>query len=396
MKLGERGKESAAGPACLAGIDPTTVSRRLRSEFEPVGVLPVPGLSKPLLASLLRRAAARWVMSAVLGFMTLSAAMVVRADSPELSMRDFSSGQIKKGVRSIGFGGDGATWGNYALVWKDAGSALADYGDTSYSNGNDFHFTAFGVTSPSLWHDLAIYLIAMTEGTNNLRFDLKSPGLGLEPTPVQGHGTDNAVFSKIALPLAHGVSAGVLLAYETSHFDASSVAVPREAVRYETEWRPSGGLGVAWQPSKRVLFGFRVLLNNDMERRIDPSGTSEGLARSREFRVGGSLSPWDGALIDVGGTRLEKSNVIAGSNSATDKPNIGFEQALLAQRLTLRFGVDETSPTAGLSARFPPFKLDIAYVRNMARNRVGELFGTRSNSILATFTLDYDALRGGH
>ena len=26
--------------------------------------------------------------------------------SPELAMRDFASGQIKKGVRSIGFGGD--------------------------------------------------------------------------------------------------------------------------------------------------------------------------------------------------------------------------------------------------------------------------------------------------
>ena len=40
-----------------------------------------------------------------------------------------------------------------------------------------------------LSHDLEIYLIAMTEGTNNLRFDLKPPGLGSEPTPVQGHGT---------------------------------------------------------------------------------------------------------------------------------------------------------------------------------------------------------------
>ena len=321
--------------------------------------------------------------------------MVVRADSPELSMRDFSSGQIKKGVRSIGFGGDGATWGNYGLVWKDTGSALADYGDTSYSNGNDFHFTALGATSPSLWHDLAIYLIAMTESTNKLRFDLKSPGLGKEATPVMGHGTDNAVFSKIALPLTHVVSAGVLLAYETSHFDAHLVATPQDRVHYETRWRPSAGLGVAWQPNKRLLFGFRALVNNDMERRTDPSGTSEGLARSREYRLGGSISPWEGALIDVGGTRLEKRNSIAGSHSVTDKPNIGFEQALPALRLALRLGVDETSPTAGLSAKFPPFNLDVAFVRNMARNRVGELFGARSNSILATFTFDYGALRGG-
>jgi hypothetical protein len=35
-----------------------------------------------------------------------------QAQSPEISMREFSSSQIKKGVRAIGFGGDGATWGN--------------------------------------------------------------------------------------------------------------------------------------------------------------------------------------------------------------------------------------------------------------------------------------------
>jgi hypothetical protein len=74
------------------------------------------------------------------------------AQSPELAMRDFSSGQIKKGVRSIGFGGDGATWGNYGLVWRDADTALVDYGDTHYTNGNDFHFEAVGLTSPPLWH----------------------------------------------------------------------------------------------------------------------------------------------------------------------------------------------------------------------------------------------------
>src|SRR6266853_165998 len=203
--------------------------------------------------------------------------------------------------------------------------------------------------------------------------------------------TDDALFSKIALPVGHGVSAGILLSYETSHFDASSVATPQDEVRYETRWRPSGGFGVAWQPTKRLMFGFRELLNNDLERRIDPLGTSEGLARSAELRLGRSVSPWDGALIDVGGTRLEKRNAIARTHTTTHEPNVGFEQALLARRLTLRFGVDETSPTAGLSVRLPPCNLDVAYVRNMARSRVGELFGTRSNSILATFTLDYDA-----
>lgn len=313
--------------------------------------------------------------------------------SPELAMRDFSSGQIKKGVRSIGFGGDGATWGNYGLVWRDAGAALIDYGDTSYSNGNDLHFEALGATTPPLWHDLAIYLIAMTQSTNDLQLKLKSPGLGPTATPVSGHGTDDALFSKIALPLGHGVSAGVLLSYEVSHFDGNAVAAPVEEIRYQTQWRPSGGFGIAWQPDKKLMFGFRALLNNDLEQRIDPAGTSEGLARSVEVRLGGSVAPWEGALVDVGGTRLEKHNAIAATHTVSHEPNIGFEQSLLARRLTLRVGVDETSPTAGLSAKFPPWNLDVAYVRNMARSRVGELFGTRANSILATFTLDYDSLR---
>ena len=230
-----------------------------------------------------------------------SVAAPAHADSPELSMRDFSSGQIKKGVRAIGFGGDGATWGNYGLVWKDADGALIDYGDTSYSNGNDFHFAALGVTSPSLCRGLVVYVIAMKEGTNTVHFGLRSPGLGSGPTPVTGHGSDDALFSKIAMPLGHGISAGVLLAHETSHFDAQSTATPAAAVRYDTRWRPSGGFGLAWQPEKRWLFGFRALLNNDLEQRVDPAAATEGLARSAEYRLGGSFSPWEGALLDVGG-----------------------------------------------------------------------------------------------
>jgi len=321
--------------------------------------------------------------------------LLAHAQAPELSMRDFSSGQIKKGVRSIGFGGDGATWGNYGLVWKDAGTALVDYGDTSFSNDNDFHFAAIGVTSPALWHDLAIYLIAMRQDTNEVHLNLKAPGFGHGATAALGTGKDDALFSKIAMPLGHGLSAGVLLSYETSHFDASAVAAPPLAIHYETQWRPSGGGGVAWQPSKRLLFGFRALVSNDWERRTDAGNSAEGLARSVEYRLGGSLAPWDGALIDVGGTRLERHNAIAQTHTTTYQPNVGFEQSWLAHRLTLRMGVDETSPTAGLSCRFAPFNLDIAYVRNMARARVGELFGTRSNSIVATFTLNYRGLHPG-
>src|SRR6516165_4007512 len=113
----------------------------------------------------------RWLVAACIGLDLLCSNPSFGQTSPELAMRDFSSGQIKKGVRSIGFGGDGATWGNYGLVWRDAGTALADYGETSYTNGNDFHFVALGATSPPLWNDLAVYLIALNETSNTVQFD---------------------------------------------------------------------------------------------------------------------------------------------------------------------------------------------------------------------------------
>lgn len=311
-----------------------------------------------------------------------------RAQSPELAMREFSSGQIKKGVRSIGFGGDGATWGNYGLVWMDASTALFDFGDTHFTNGNDFHFGAVGLTTPALWHRLAIYGIYMFQNANDVHLNLSSPGLG-SGAPVAGNGTDHAVFVKAAMPLGKGVSIGVLLSHETSQFDAAAAGNPAQRVHYETEWRPSGGFGLAWQPGKRLLFGFRALLNNDFERRFDSAGLTQGMAHTYEFRLGSSVSPWQGALIDVGGTSVERKDAVNASYAHVYHPNLGFEQALLQKRLALRAGVDETSPTAGFSLKLDRFKLDAAYVENMARSRVGNLFGTHSNSILLTFTVDY-------
>ena len=304
-------------------------------------------------------------------------------------MREFSSGQVKKGVRSIGFGGDGASWGNYALVWRDADTALVDYGDTHYGDGNDFHFSAIGLTSPHLWHDLTIYVIAMFQDTSGARLNVKSPGVGPRPVSVIGTGSDHAIFSKIALPLGKGFSVGILLSHETSHFDATVAGELPQSIRYETHWRPSGGFGVTWQPRKTMLFGFRGLLNNDLEYRTDPAGSSKGLAHTAEYRLGGSLSPWKGAWVDVGATRLERRNALAGTHTLVTHPNLGFEQTLLDTHLGLRVGLDETSPTVGLSLKFARYKLDTAYVDNMGRSRVGGLFGDQSRSFLVTFAVDY-------
>ena len=122
-------------------------------------------------------------------------------------MREFASGQIKKGVRSIGFGGDGATWGNYGLVYREAGTALADVGITGYTNGNQFTFTAVGATTPPLWHGLAIYVIALSQHAEDLRLLLSSPALG-QSRPMIGSGANQAFFTKIAAPLGHGIVGG--------------------------------------------------------------------------------------------------------------------------------------------------------------------------------------------
>jgi hypothetical protein len=324
----------------------------------------------------------------VLGIVLVS--VEARAQSPELSMREFSSGQIKKGVRSIGFGGDGATWGNYGLVYRDAATVLADVGVTDYTNGNQFTFTAVAATTPPLWHGLAIYLIALSQHAEDVRLSLSSPGLGPGPRAVIGSGADEAVFAKIAAPLGRGFSAGVLLSYELSQFNAATpVGDPAPgAVHYATQWRPSGGFGVAWQPVPRVLVGTRVILNHDEEVRTDALGVTAGLARSYEFRLGASAMPWPGGIVDVGGTELYRRNGLTGATTTTLHPNLGIEQTIPGNAVTVRAGIDETSYGGGLTLRRRPLQMDIAYVYDLGRARVGNLFGTTSNSVLATLTFD--------
>ena len=333
----------------------------------------------------------RRATAGLLGVLALLAAgHAARAQSPELAMREFASGQIKKGVRAIGFGGDGATWGNYGLVYRDAGDALADVGITGYTNGNTFTFTAVGATTPPLWHGLAVYLIALSQHADGIRLSLSSPGLGPTARPMIGSGADQAVFSKIAMPLAHGLSAGVLLSYELSQFDAATpLGDPAPAaVHYATSWRPSGGAGLAWQPDPRLLVGTRVILNHDHEVRTDPLGTTEGLARSYEFRLGASVMPWTGGIADLGGTALYRRSGLTGAVTTAVHPNVGFEQTLPGNVVVLRAGIDETSYGGGVTLRARPVRLDVAYVYDLARARVGTLFGTTSNSVLATLSFD--------
>lgn len=310
------------------------------------------------------------------------------AQSPEISLREFASGQIKKGVRTLGMGGDGATSGNYSMVYRDSGTALIDAGVTDYPNGNSFGFTAIAATTHSLWHGLTFYGIALSQNATDISTTLKFPAAGKSAVPVHGAGSNAGFFIKAAMPFGKGFAVGVILSYENSQFNG--VADNSTAfVRYQTSWKPSAGFGITYEPTKRILVGFRALFNQDGEKRIDNLGVSEGLNLTQEFRLGVSYLIWKGGLIDIGGNLRHRTNDINNVDASSIKPNIGFEQNFLNRHLALRTGVDESSLTAGFSLRFHPVSLDAVYVNNLGSERIGTLFGTNSNSFIATLVFKY-------
>ena len=335
----------------------------------------------------------RWIVL----FVVMSA-RVASAQSPELSMREFASGQIKKGVRSIGFGGDGATWGNYGLVYRAHDTAVLDVGATGYTNGNIFQFTAVGLTTPDLWHGLAIYVLGLAQTGTNIHLALADPALGAGHFDAKGDGGDELVALRIAMPLGRGFSLGIQLTYEQSHFDAI-LTDQGSTIRYRTRFLPSGGLGIAWtSPHNRLLIGTRVIFNNDWEERFDAVGDKQGLYRNYEYRLGISGSPWRGAYLDAGGTLLERQNAVNDTHTIVGGANLGIEQSLFNRHVVIRGGVDECqfglaagacTPTAGLTFAGGPVSLDLAYLYNLGQARVGTLFGTTSHSVLATLNFDY-------
>ena len=305
-------------------------------------------------------------------------------------MREFASGQIKKGVRSIGMGGNGATFGNYALVYRDASTAVLDYGLVHFGDtGSQFTFTAVGFTSPHFWDDAALYVIALSQHATDIHAWSLTPPSQAKPSST-GDGANQGVFVKLAKPITSTLSVGILLSYELSQM----TLLPDEggaAITYRTAWRPSGGAGVAWQPSRYVLLGARVLSSNDWETRLDGVGTRSGLARSNEYRLGVALMPWEGGNLDLGAAALDRHNALDATSTFAVAPTVGAEQAVVKRHLWLRAGLDETSWTFGVSGAVRPFKLDVAVLRNMAAERTGDIFGKSNLGAFATLTYDYGA-----
>ncbi len=327
------------------------------------------------------------------GLATLSTLLLSRpaVAGPEISLREFASSQIKKGVRSIGMGGDGATFGNYSLIYRDAGTAVVDYGLVHFNDtGNQLTFTAVGFTSPHFWDDAALYVIAMSQHAEDLRtWTLTAPSAS-KPASV-GDGSNQGVFVKFAKPITDTLSAGILLSYELAQMTlAPETSGP--PITYRTAWRPSGGAGLSWQPSSMFLFGARALLSNDEETRIDGSGTHSGFARSDEFRLGGAFLPWEGTVLDLGVVALDRADAVDGTHSFMVAPTFGAEQALVRRHLWVRAGYDESFWTFGVSAALSPMKLDVAVLRDLADERTGDIFGRDNLGVYATLTMDYEKL----
>ncbi len=318
---------------------------------------------------------------------------------PETALREFAGGQVKKGVRTIGMGGDGATTGNYALVYKDAGGAIFDEGIVHFlDTGNTFTFSAVGFTTPTFWKDAAFYVIALGQIANNARVWDYTPASARNP-PSRGDLSDTSVFLKFAKPITKTLSIGLMWAFESSQ----AILLPDQGgppIQFGTSYLPSGGLGLHWHPDDRLQIGVRVILNHDQETRTRPGGPSggttqvdSGLLRSYEYRLGAAyFLPWTRTLLDAGIVVLDRSNQVDHTQTVTPNPTVGIEQVLVPKRVWVRGGLDETTVTTGMSVAVGPFKLDLAYLYNLAAARTGDVFGQRNASLIGTLGFDYARL----
>jgi hypothetical protein len=330
--------------------------------------------------------ASRLGACAAAGAFALSIARGASA-GPETALREFAGGQVKKGVRTIGMGGDGATTGNYALVYKDAGGALFDEGIVRFKDtGNLFTFSAVGFTTPRFWQDAAFYVIALGQRATDVKVWDLVPSASHPPS--RGDLSDTSVFVKLAKPLSRTWSVGLMGAYELSQ----ATLLPDSgapAITFHTSYLPSGGAGLHWHPDEHFQAGVRVILNHDDETREQGAAKKSGFLRSYEYRLGAAYAPWPGTLLDAGAVALDRTNTLEHTTTFVVHPTLGVEQAIVAKRVWARAGLDETTWTTGMSVACKPIKIDLAYLYDLAAARTGDVFGKHNASLIATINLQY-------
>jgi hypothetical protein len=57
-----------------------------------------------------------------------------------------------------------------------------------------------------------------------------------------------------------------------------------------------------------------------------------------------------------------------------------------------RGGLDETTWATGMSVAIKPFKIDVAYLYDLADARTADVFGHRNTSLILTINFDYEAV----
>jgi hypothetical protein len=149
---------------------------------------------------------------------------------------------------------------------------------------------------------------------------------------------------------------------------------------------------VAWE-GKKILAGVRFLSNNDLETRRDITGSTTGYYGSFELRAGVSVKVWRGGLFDVGYVGLWRRNDVDKTNTWENALVAGFEQVICPNRVTLRIGWNETSPTAGATVRVWRFKLDVAYLHNLGVTRTHDVFGSVNHGVIFALNYDYRSKR---
>jgi hypothetical protein len=96
--------------------------------------------------------------------------------------------------------------------------------------------------------------------------------------------------------------------------------------------------------------------------------------------------------LDIGGVALDRSNGLEHTSTFVVHPAVGLEQALVKKRVWARAGLDETTWTTGLGLLAGVFKVDAAYLYNLASARTADVFGKRNSSRIVTLGFDYERL----
>src|SRR5262249_54350740 len=135
-----------------------------------------------------------------------------------------------------------------------------------------------------------------------------------------------------------------------------------------------------------------VILGHDEETRTQGNTSKSGFLRSYEYRLGASLMLWPGGVLDGGAVVLERNNGLEGTETVTPGPTVGIEQALAPKKVWIRAGLDETTWGGGMSVKLGPFKLDLAYLHNMAAARTSDVFGKKNVAFFGTLNYDYESL----